>query len=59
MMAPPSLGQVELNFDGVIKGCPGNASCGGVFRDWDGNFLAAYVVAVGRTTVINTEVHRV
>lgn len=43
-------GWVKANFDGVTKGNPGVAGCGGVIRDSFGNFLGATASPLGSQT---------
>jgi hypothetical protein len=40
---PPSLNWIKCNIDGASCGNPGLASCGGVFRDHNDDFLFAFV----------------
>jgi ribonuclease HI len=44
---PPLLNWVKCNTDGASVGNPGNASCGGVFRDSNADFLLAFAEPLG------------
>jgi hypothetical protein len=44
---PPLLNWVKCNTDGASVGNPGNASCGGVFRDFNADFLLAFAEPLG------------
>ena len=38
----PSPGWVKINTDGAARGCPGLATCGGIFRGSMGEFIGAF-----------------
>jgi ribonuclease HI len=44
---PPLVSWIKCNIDGAHSGNPGNASCGGVFRDNDAEFLFAFAEPLG------------
>jgi ribonuclease HI len=44
---PPLLNWVKCNTDGASIGNPGTASCGGVFRDSNADFLLAFAEPLG------------
>ncbi|KAK2367484.1 serum response factor protein A [Trifolium repens] len=44
---PPSLNWIKCNTDGASSGNPGLASCGGVFRDHNADFLLAFAEPLG------------
>jgi ribonuclease HI len=44
---PPSLNWIKCNTDGASCGNPGLASCGGVFRDHNAEFLLAFAEPLG------------
>ncbi|KAJ4717451.1 Ribonuclease H [Melia azedarach] len=47
---------IKVNTDGLSKGNPGEAACGGVFRDHSGKFLGAYAVSLGHNTSFYAEI---
>ncbi|KAK2361883.1 hypothetical protein QL285_086990 [Trifolium repens] len=44
---PPLLNWYKCNIDGASNGNPGNASCGGIFRDYEANFIYAFAEPLG------------
>jgi ribonuclease HI len=44
---PPALNWIKCNTDGASIGNPGLASCGGVFRDQNADFLLAFAEPLG------------
>jgi hypothetical protein len=44
---PPLGSWIKCNIDGASNGNPGNASCGGVFRNSDSDFISAFAETVG------------
>ncbi|KAJ4723329.1 Ribonuclease H [Melia azedarach] len=53
---PPPIGWVEVNSDGLAKGNPGPAACGGVFRNHDGSFTGGFGLQLGHNTSYFAEV---
>ncbi|GAU35943.1 hypothetical protein TSUD_394910 [Trifolium subterraneum] len=47
---PPLLNWIKVNIDGASCGNPGNASCGGVFRNYNADFMFAFVDPLGVET---------
>jgi ribonuclease HI len=47
---PPSLNWIKCNTDGASIGNPGLASCGGVFRNHNAEFLMAFAEPLGIAT---------
>ncbi|CAN6545200.1 unnamed protein product [Malus baccata var. baccata] len=56
---PPPSSWVKVNTDGLAKGNPGPAACGGVFRDSAGYFLGGYSLCLGHRTSFYAELHAV
>jgi ribonuclease HI len=52
---PPLLNWVKCNTDGASNGNPGIASCGGVFRDSNADFLFAFAEPLGIASSYSTE----
>ncbi|KAL6221415.1 hypothetical protein ACLB2K_009166 [Fragaria x ananassa] len=52
---PPLYPWLKLNTDGLAKGNPGPAACGGVFRDCFGNFIAGYCQGLSHQTAFFSE----
>jgi ribonuclease HI len=52
---PPTLDWIKSNTDGVSCGSPGNAACGGVFRDHHANFVFAFAEPLGIKTAYFAE----
>jgi ribonuclease HI len=44
---PPLVNWFKCNIDGASCGNPGNASCGGIFRDSNANFIYAFSEPLG------------
>lgn len=44
---PPIFPWFKLNTDGLAKGNPGPAACGGVFRDDNGHYLCDFCQGLG------------
>jgi ribonuclease HI len=44
---PPVVSWIKCNIDGASSGNPGIASCGGIFRDSDAEFLFAFAEPLG------------
>ncbi|KAJ4710484.1 Ribonuclease H protein [Melia azedarach] len=53
---PPTIPFVKVNTDGVSKNNPGAAACGGVFRDFQGEFLGAFAMNLGRQSSFFAEI---
>jgi ribonuclease HI len=47
---PPLLNWFKCNIDGASRGNPGLASCGGIFRDHNADFVHAFVENLGITS---------
>jgi ribonuclease HI len=47
---PPLLNWYKCNVDGASQGNPGNASCGGIFRDSAADFVQAFAEPLGTVT---------
>lgn len=47
LWSPPWFPWVKLNTDGLSKGNPGPAACGGVFRNCHGRFLGGFCQRIG------------
>ncbi|KAK2429733.1 hypothetical protein QL285_028147 [Trifolium repens] len=47
---PPLLNWYKCNVDGASQGNPGNASCGGIFRDSAADFVQAFAEPLGIVT---------
>ena len=43
----PSFGFIKLNTDGAAKGAPGVAACGGLFRNFQGNWILGFSTRIG------------
>lgn len=43
----PPEGWFKLNSDGASKGNPGDAGCGGLFRDASGSWVHGYEMHIG------------
>lgn len=56
---PPPSSWVKVNTDGLAKGNPGPAACGGVFRDSAGYFLGGFSLSLGHRTSFYAELHAV
>lgn len=52
---PPIFPWFKLNTDGLAKGNPGPATCGGVFRDDNGHYLCDFCQGLGHTTTFFAE----
>jgi ribonuclease HI len=52
---PPLLNWVKCNIDGASHGNPGPASCGGVFRNYQANFLYAFAKPLGFASSYHAE----
>jgi ribonuclease HI len=50
LWTPPLLNWIKCNTDGASIGNPGNASCGGVFRDSNAEFLLAFAEPIGHAS---------
>jgi ribonuclease HI len=47
---PPLIGWIKCNIDGAAVGCPGSASCGGVFRNHSADFILGFAEPLGLST---------
>jgi ribonuclease HI len=47
---PPLIDWLKCNIDGAAVGCPGSASCGGVFRNHSADFILGFAEPLGLTT---------
>ncbi|KAF2289565.1 hypothetical protein GH714_037168 [Hevea brasiliensis] len=52
---PPPEGWVKLNVDGSCLGNPGDASVGGLLRDFSSNWLLGFGFNIGETSVLAAE----
>jgi hypothetical protein len=52
---PPIIGWVKCNTDGSSSGNPGPSACGGVFRNFNGDFLGCFAVSIGLANVLKAE----
>lgn len=54
---PPPQGWTKINTDRAAKCNPNFAGCGGLIRDWNGNFLGGFVKPLEVCTAIQAEIH--
>ncbi|MCI05365.1 ribonuclease H protein [Trifolium medium] len=52
---PPLIFWIKCNSDGAGHGSPDNAACGGVFRDYQGNFLGCYAFNIDVSFALHAE----
>ncbi|XP_062020822.1 uncharacterized protein LOC133737235 [Rosa rugosa] len=52
---PPIFPWIKLNTDGLAKGNPGPAACGGVFRDTHGHYIGGYCQGLGHKSAFYAE----
>jgi ribonuclease HI len=52
---PPLFNWIKCNTDGASNGNPGIASCSGIFRDHNANFIYAFAEPLGRETAFFAE----
>ncbi|XP_024177848.1 uncharacterized protein LOC112183741 [Rosa chinensis] len=52
---PPIFPWIKLNTDGLAKGNPGPAACGGVFRDTHGHYISGYRQGLGHKSAFYAE----
>jgi ribonuclease HI len=52
---PPFVSWIKCNTDGAATGSPGQASCAGVFRDHNAQFLGAFNVNLGISYAFHAE----
>ncbi|KAL6206588.1 hypothetical protein ACLB2K_023836 [Fragaria x ananassa] len=52
---PPLSPWIKLNTDGLAKGNPGLAACGGVFRDYQGHFIGGFTTPIGHHNAFFSE----
>ncbi|MCI54968.1 ribonuclease H protein, partial [Trifolium medium] len=52
---PPIFSWTKCNTDGAALGCPGQASCAGVFRDNNATFLGCFTANLGLRTAFYAE----
>jgi ribonuclease HI len=52
---PPMMNWIKCNIDGASSGNPGNASCGGVFRNNDAEFVYGFSEPLGITNAFVAE----
>ncbi|PRQ43848.1 putative ribonuclease H-like domain, SGNH hydrolase-type esterase domain-containing protein [Rosa chinensis] len=52
---PPIFPWIKLNIDGLAKGNPGPAACGGVFRDTHGHYTGGYCQGLGHKSAFYSE----
>ncbi|XP_062028868.1 uncharacterized protein LOC133744853 [Rosa rugosa] len=52
---PPISPWIKLNTDGLAKGNPGPAACGGVFRDCQGRFIGGFSTTLGHHNAFFSE----
>jgi hypothetical protein len=55
ILQPPLVSWIKCNIDGASSGNPGIASCGGVFRDSDAEFLLAFAEPLGVASSYSAE----
>jgi hypothetical protein len=53
--SPPIASWVKCNTDGAAAGNPGPASCAGVFRDHNAQFLGGFTVNLGISSSFHAE----
>jgi ribonuclease HI len=53
---PPMVNWYKCNIDGASSGNPGNAACGGVFRDTFSEFLFAFAEPLGIASSYHAEI---
>ncbi|XP_004304923.1 PREDICTED: putative ribonuclease H protein At1g65750-like [Fragaria vesca subsp. vesca] len=56
---PPFFPWIKVNTDGLAKGNPSPAACGGVFRDASGGFLGSFCQSLGWKTSFYSELYAV
>jgi ribonuclease HI len=54
---PPLMNCVKCNIDGASKGNPGEASCGGIFRNSTADFLLCFAEPLGYASSFLAELH--
>jgi ribonuclease HI len=54
---PPLMNCVKCNIDGASKGNPGEASCGGIFRNSNADFLLCFAEPLGYASSFLAELH--
>ncbi|XP_024195655.1 uncharacterized protein LOC112198776 [Rosa chinensis] len=52
---PPNFPWIKLNTDGLAKGNPGPAACGGVFRVANGQYFGGYCQGLGQHSAFYAE----
>ncbi|KAL6210110.1 hypothetical protein ACLB2K_021048 [Fragaria x ananassa] len=52
---PPLSPWIKLNTDGLAKGNPGLAACGGVFQDYQGHFIGGFTTLIGHHNAFFSE----
>ncbi|GAU47557.1 hypothetical protein TSUD_284240 [Trifolium subterraneum] len=52
---PPILGWVKCNTDGSSLGNPGPSACGGVFRNYRGDFIGCFAISIGTANALKAE----
>jgi ribonuclease HI len=52
---PPIIGWVKCNTDGSSSGNPGPSACGGVFRNFNGDFLGCFADSIGLANALKAE----
>jgi len=55
MWLPPVYLWIKCNIDGIAHGSQGPTSCGGIFRDYQANFLGCFASNIGISYALNTE----
>ncbi|RYR43008.1 hypothetical protein Ahy_A08g039435 [Arachis hypogaea] len=53
---PPVDGCIKLNVDGSVIQPVGSETCGGLFRNGDGNLVAGFMMKIGRVTITSAEI---
>lgn len=56
---PPPINWIKINTDGAARGSPGDASCGGVFRNFTGGIIGSFSSFLGTKTPLEAEIHGV
>jgi ribonuclease HI len=52
---PPLINWLKCNIDGASSGNPGNAACGGIFRNHESDFVYGFAEPIGDTTAYIAE----
>ena len=52
---PPPQHWIKINTDGSLLSDSGSAACGGIGKNHEGSFVAAWSINLGSCTITNTE----